>query len=130
MAALGLCIDAHGASPPADIYSIGQIFGWARTGHIPQANTAVIPPAAHGTRPRRKLPSATQATARLLLTHCSSSSRTYWTASARHEHDLDTAGCSATRTVALQRDEMELFPIPQEPWSAWFGGVFELLAHH
>jgi hypothetical protein len=36
--------DPHQAGPPADIYSIGQVIGWAVTGQVPQANTPLIPP--------------------------------------------------------------------------------------
>jgi hypothetical protein len=43
-AAPELSSDPHNAGPPADIYSIGQIIGWALTGHLPQANTPLIPP--------------------------------------------------------------------------------------
>jgi Protein kinase domain len=43
-AAPELSADAHKAGPPADIYSIGQIIGWAITGQRPQANTPLIPP--------------------------------------------------------------------------------------
>jgi hypothetical protein len=44
-AAPELSSDAHTAGPQADIYSIGQIIGWAVTGKLPQANTPLIPPA-------------------------------------------------------------------------------------
>jgi serine/threonine protein kinase len=37
-AAPELSSDAHAAGPPADIYSIGQIIGWAVIGQLPQAN--------------------------------------------------------------------------------------------
>ena len=43
-AAPELSSDPHSAGPPADIYSIGQIIGWAVTGRRPQANTPLIPP--------------------------------------------------------------------------------------
>ena len=43
-AAPELSSDPHNAGPPADIYSIGQIIGWAVTGRRPQANTPLIPP--------------------------------------------------------------------------------------
>jgi len=43
-AAPELSADAHNAGPQADIYSIGQIIGWALRGQMPQANIALIPP--------------------------------------------------------------------------------------
>jgi hypothetical protein len=43
-AAPELSSDPHSAGPPADIYSIGQVIGWAVTGNRPQANTPLIPP--------------------------------------------------------------------------------------
>lgn len=42
-AAPELSIDAHQAGPQADIYSIGQIIGWAIRGVRPQANTPLLP---------------------------------------------------------------------------------------
>ena len=39
-----LAADPHHAGPRADIYSIGQIIGWAVTGQMPQANTPLLPP--------------------------------------------------------------------------------------
>ena len=42
-AAPELSSDPHSVGPPADIYSIGQIIGWAVTGRRPQANTPLIP---------------------------------------------------------------------------------------
>jgi serine/threonine protein kinase len=44
-AAPELGIDAHSVGPQADVYSIGQIAGWALTGKWPQANVALLPPA-------------------------------------------------------------------------------------
>ncbi|MDV7220515.1 serine/threonine protein kinase [Streptomyces prunicolor] len=35
--------EAHSAGPPADIYSLGQLIGWAVTGKDPLANIALIP---------------------------------------------------------------------------------------
>jgi hypothetical protein len=43
-AAPELSANAHKAGPTADIYSIGQIIGWATTGQRPRANTPLIPP--------------------------------------------------------------------------------------
>lgn len=43
-AAPELAVDAHAAGPPADIYSIGQIIGWALTGAWPQPNLPLLPP--------------------------------------------------------------------------------------
>ncbi|WP_210582094.1 dsDNA nuclease domain-containing protein [Streptomyces sp. GESEQ-4] len=42
-AAPELSIDAHSAGPPADIYSLGQLIGWAVTRRIPQQNIPLIP---------------------------------------------------------------------------------------
>ncbi|MDQ7909086.1 hypothetical protein RB614_31645 [Phytohabitans sp. ZYX-F-186] len=42
-AAPELSVDAHQAGPQADIYSIGQIIGWALRGVRPQANTPLLP---------------------------------------------------------------------------------------
>ena len=42
-AAPELSADAHAAGPQADIYSIGQIIGWAITGQQPLANIPLIP---------------------------------------------------------------------------------------
>lgn len=42
-AAPELATDAHQAGPAADIYSIGQIIGWAMCGTWPQANIALLP---------------------------------------------------------------------------------------
>ena len=42
-AAPELSADAHAAGPQADIYSIGQIIGWAITGQRPLANIPLIP---------------------------------------------------------------------------------------
>ncbi|MEV0878636.1 serine/threonine-protein kinase [Micromonospora echinofusca] len=42
-AAPELAVDAHAAGPPADIYSIGQIIGWALTGALPHANIPLLP---------------------------------------------------------------------------------------
>ncbi|MEU5859931.1 serine/threonine-protein kinase [Nonomuraea sp. NPDC047529] len=36
-------IDAHAVGPQADIYSIGQIIGWALTGEQPRANVPLLP---------------------------------------------------------------------------------------
>lgn len=47
-AAPELSVNAHTVGPQADIYSIGQIIGWAVTGHLPQANTPLIRPPARG----------------------------------------------------------------------------------
>jgi hypothetical protein len=44
-AAPELAVDAHAAGPQADIYSIGQIIGWALTGNWPQANIPLLPAA-------------------------------------------------------------------------------------
>ncbi|WP_170316853.1 serine/threonine protein kinase [Acrocarpospora corrugata] len=43
-AAPELAVDAHVAGPPADIYSIGQIIGWALKGAWPQPNLPLLPP--------------------------------------------------------------------------------------
>ena len=42
-AAPELSVNAHEAKPSADIYSIGQIIGWALTGKRPQANIPLLP---------------------------------------------------------------------------------------
>jgi hypothetical protein len=42
-AAPELSVDAHQAGPQADIYSIGQIIGWALRGELPQANIPLLP---------------------------------------------------------------------------------------
>lgn len=42
-AAPELAIDAHDAGPQTDIYSIGQIIGWAQTGKWPQVNRPLLP---------------------------------------------------------------------------------------
>jgi serine/threonine protein kinase len=42
-AAPELSADAHAAGPQADIYSIGQIIGWAVTGQRPRVNIPLIP---------------------------------------------------------------------------------------
>jgi serine/threonine protein kinase len=42
-AAPELSADAHAAGPQADIYSIGQIIGWAIIGQQPLANIPLIP---------------------------------------------------------------------------------------
>ncbi|MGP3637512.1 protein kinase domain-containing protein [Streptomyces sp. 24-1644] len=42
-AAPELSIDAHSAGPTADIYSLGQLIGWAVTGRAPQQNIPLIP---------------------------------------------------------------------------------------
>lgn len=42
-AAPELSIDAHQAGPQSDVYSIGQIIGWALRGTWPQANTPLLP---------------------------------------------------------------------------------------
>jgi serine/threonine protein kinase len=44
-AAPELSINAHTVTPQADIYSIGQIIGWALTRTWPQANVPLMPPA-------------------------------------------------------------------------------------
>jgi serine/threonine protein kinase len=43
-AAPELSDDAHQAGPQADIYSLGQIIGWALTGRWPKANRPLLPP--------------------------------------------------------------------------------------
>ncbi|GGY93608.1 serine/threonine protein kinase [Streptomyces poonensis] len=43
-AAPELAVDAHTAGPAADVYSIGQIIGWALTGTWPQQNVPLLPP--------------------------------------------------------------------------------------
>ncbi|MFF9496598.1 protein kinase domain-containing protein [Streptomyces flaveolus] len=35
--------DAHSAGPPADVYSLGQLIGWAVTGEDPLQNVALLP---------------------------------------------------------------------------------------
>ena len=42
-AAPELSVNAHAVGPPADIYSIGQIIGWALTGQWPRANVPLLP---------------------------------------------------------------------------------------
>ncbi|WP_328738210.1 dsDNA nuclease domain-containing protein [Streptomyces erythrochromogenes] len=42
-AAPELSNDAHSAGPPTDIYSLGQLIGWAVTGRDPLQNVALIP---------------------------------------------------------------------------------------
>ncbi|MER5807450.1 hypothetical protein ABT143_04510 [Streptomyces sp. NPDC002033] len=42
-AAPELSSDAHSAGPSADIYSLGQLIGWAVTGRTPQQNIPLIP---------------------------------------------------------------------------------------
>jgi serine/threonine protein kinase len=44
-AAPELSVDAHAAAAQADIYSIGQIIGWALTGQWPRANVPLLPSA-------------------------------------------------------------------------------------
>jgi serine/threonine protein kinase len=44
-AAPELAVDAHSATPAADIYSLGQVIGWALTGSDPLANVPLLPPA-------------------------------------------------------------------------------------
>lgn len=44
-AAPELSVDAHNATPAADIYSIGQLIGWALTRSDPQANVPLLPAA-------------------------------------------------------------------------------------
>lgn len=44
-AAPELSDDAHSAGPPADVYSLGQLIGWAVTGKDPLENIALVPPA-------------------------------------------------------------------------------------
>jgi len=44
-AAPELGVNAHIVGPQADIYSIGQLIGWALTGRRPQANVPLLPPA-------------------------------------------------------------------------------------
>jgi serine/threonine protein kinase len=44
-AAPELSINAHTVTPQADIYSIGQLIGWALTGTWPHANVPLLPPA-------------------------------------------------------------------------------------
>jgi Protein kinase domain/Translation initiation factor IF-2, N-terminal region len=46
-AAPELSSDAHRARPQADIYSIGQIIGWAVSGQRPLVNTPLIPARGH-----------------------------------------------------------------------------------
>lgn len=43
-AAPELEVDAHQAGPPADIYSLGQVIGWAVTGAMPRRNVPLVPP--------------------------------------------------------------------------------------
>jgi serine/threonine protein kinase len=43
-AAPELSVNAHEVGPQADVYSIGQIVGWALTGSWPQANVPLLPP--------------------------------------------------------------------------------------
>lgn len=43
-AAPELGVDAHKATPAADIYSVGQLIGWAITGRLPQTNIPLLPP--------------------------------------------------------------------------------------
>jgi serine/threonine protein kinase len=42
-AAPELSVDAHSAGPSADVYSLGQLIGWAVTGRNPQQNIPLIP---------------------------------------------------------------------------------------
>ncbi|MET8420668.1 dsDNA nuclease domain-containing protein [Streptomyces sp. NPDC005098] len=42
-AAPELSFDAHSAGPPADVYSLGQLIGWAVTGKNPQQNIPLMP---------------------------------------------------------------------------------------
>ncbi|NIL64694.1 protein kinase domain-containing protein [Salinispora arenicola] len=42
-AAPELSVDAHAVGPQADIYSIGQIIGWALTEEWPRANVPLLP---------------------------------------------------------------------------------------
>lgn len=42
-AAPELAVDAHGSGPQADVYSIGQLIGWALTAQWPQANIPLLP---------------------------------------------------------------------------------------
>jgi serine/threonine protein kinase len=42
-AAPELSVDAHAVGPQADIYSVGQIIGWALTGEWPRANVPLLP---------------------------------------------------------------------------------------
>jgi tRNA A-37 threonylcarbamoyl transferase component Bud32 len=43
-AAPELSVDAHDVGPQADVYSIGQLIGWALTGRHPRANIPLLPP--------------------------------------------------------------------------------------
>ncbi|NUT48513.1 MAG: serine/threonine protein kinase, partial [Saccharothrix sp.] len=43
-AAPELAVDAHAAGPQADVYSIGQLIGWALTGALPRPNVPLLPP--------------------------------------------------------------------------------------
>lgn len=43
-AAPELGVDAHEATDAADIYSVGQLIGWAITGRLPQSNIPLLPP--------------------------------------------------------------------------------------
>ncbi|MFF2375005.1 dsDNA nuclease domain-containing protein [Streptomyces xiamenensis] len=42
-AAPELSSDAHSAGPPADVYSLGQLIGWATTGRNPLQNVPLLP---------------------------------------------------------------------------------------
>lgn len=44
-AAPELSDDAHSAGPPTDVYSLGQLIGWAVTGRDPLENIPLVPPA-------------------------------------------------------------------------------------
>ncbi|GAA4010250.1 hypothetical protein GCM10022232_59010 [Streptomyces plumbiresistens] len=44
-AAPELSVDAHGATDAADVYSIGQLIGWAVTGTMPAINVPLLPQA-------------------------------------------------------------------------------------
>ncbi|WP_410676909.1 protein kinase domain-containing protein [Amycolatopsis sp. cmx-4-68] len=43
-AAPELSSNAHTAGPPADVYSVGQMIGWAVLGRWPRANIPLVPP--------------------------------------------------------------------------------------
>ena len=110
-AAPELADDPHNAGPAADVFSLGQIVGWVRTGTWPRANMALLPELDDPYRPLVRAATELDVAHRLVDTTAfldRLNDVTYEPAPSPMERALDLLG-RATEDAAAAREIFQLF---------------------